>query len=156
VNRAHVQPFIEEAIHTFEAMVGVAPTNLGECEKLGAASDSDVAGVVVISGAAAGRLVIGMPKDTAVKAVSRILAESLTDLTPDVLDGVGEMANVICARAKSVLSRRGLSGLVLTLPRVVAGRDSPVWASDDLPAVSTTFDAAGIGRFRIDVAFRRG
>jgi CheY-like chemotaxis protein/CheY-specific phosphatase CheX len=147
----HIKPIINEVAHTLKTMAGVEPRMIERTVRTAAPSDHDVAAVVDVTGAATGRLVLSMPGATAVRIVSRILEEEIEGVTSDVVDGIGEMGNVISARTKSALSRQGIEGLTLSLPRVVVDDIGEAFPADGFPYTSISFIGDGLGTFTVDV-----
>lgn len=148
----HIQPFVDETIRTFDLMLGVAVSKVGEEKKEGAESVHDLSGVVGISGSATGGVVLSLPEDTACKIVSRLLCKEVDEVNPDVEDVVAELVNVISARAKRALSRQGLPDLRCALPNVVVGKGRTVWLARELPCVSIGLVTEEFGPFCVEVS----
>ena len=60
-----------------------------------------ISGVIGLSGRAVGTVVINLSEEVALKAASVMLMTEMTSLNDDVLDAVGELANMIAGQAKS-------------------------------------------------------
>ncbi len=147
-----IQPFIDETIRTFDLMLGAAVKKTGEEKKEGAGSVHELSGTVGLSGSATGGVVLSMPHSSARKIASQLIGEQVDELSPDVKDGVGELVNVVSARAKRALEKEGLVGLRLSLPRVVVGKGRSVWLSRELPCVSVSFVTEEFGPFCIEIS----
>ncbi|MHC4507037.1 MAG: response regulator [Planctomycetota bacterium] len=150
----HIQPFVDETIRTFDLMLGVTVKAVGEEKKESADSAYGLSGTVGLSGSATGGVVLSLPEDAACKIVSLMLREQVEEVTPDVLDGVRELVNIISARAKRALSRQGLPDLKCALPSVVVGEGRRVWLSRELPCVSIGFVTEEFGPFCIEISLR--
>ncbi|GAG51499.1 unnamed protein product, partial [marine sediment metagenome] len=137
-----------------DLMLGVAVKKVGEEKKGSAGSAYGLSGTVGLSGSATGGVVLSLPEDAACKIVSRLLCEQVDEVTPDVIDGVGELVNIIPARAKRTLARHGLPDLRCALPDVVVGKGRSVWLSRELPCVSVSLVAEEYGPFCIEVSIR--
>ncbi len=115
----HMQPFIQETIHTFEVMLGVKPEPRDLETKESTDSTYDISAIIGITGSGAGGIVLSFPEDVACKVVSRMLGEEVTELNQDVSDGIGELVNIITGNAKRGLVKYGFQDLSLSLPSVV-------------------------------------
>lgn len=149
-----IQPFVDETIRTFELMLGVTVTKVGEETRENPEGVHDVSATVGIAGSATGGVVLSMPKSAARKIASQLIGEQVDELSPDVKDVVGELANVVSARAKRVLEKEGLIGLRLSLPHVVVGKGRSVWLSRELPCVSVSLLTEEYGPFCIEISIR--
>jgi CheY-like chemotaxis protein/CheY-specific phosphatase CheX len=147
----HIRPIINEVVHTFKTMAGVEPRMIEQTVRTAPPKDHDVAAIVDVTGVAKGRLVLSMPGATATRIVSRILEEDMHSVTADVIDGIGEIGNVISARTKSALSKQGIEGLTLSLPRVVFEKIEEAFPADGLPCTSISFIGDSLGAFSVDV-----
>ncbi|MGE0709566.1 MAG: chemotaxis protein CheX [Planctomycetota bacterium] len=80
----------------------------------------EVSAVIGFGGPEAqGALVLSTDRVTATRLVSRIAGAELEELSEDVVDGLGELANIVAGRAAVGLG--GGEDLGLALPTVVAG-----------------------------------
>lgn len=82
----------------------------------------DVSGVIgIVSEAFNGSVVISFPEKTFLKVMSNMLGEEYTVLSKDILDGAGEITNMIFGQAKVTLNDRGY-GIKVALPQVISGK----------------------------------
>ena len=80
-----------------------------------------VSGIVGVSGKGAGTVVLSMERSVAIRAAEvMLMTEGITEVNNDVLDTVGELANMVCGSAKAQLSQFNLS---VSLPNVLCGED---------------------------------
>mgnify|MGYP001796802182 CR=1 FL=1 len=77
----------------------------------------DVTAVIGVTGRVKGVVAISFALQTALNTVERFLGESHGGLTPEVIDGLSELANMIGGSTKSKLNM----GLNIGLPSVVSG-----------------------------------
>ncbi len=147
-----IQPFVDETIKIFGLMLGAAVKKIGEEMKDSAGSVHHLSGTVGLSGSATGGVVLSMSREAARKIVTRMLGEQVDEMSPEVRDGVGELVNIITARAKRELARQGLAGLRCALPNVVVGEGRRVWLARELPFVSITLVTEEFGPFCLDIS----
>lgn len=150
----HIQPFVDEIIKTLDLMLGVTVRRVGEEEREGAEGVHELSATVGLSGPATGGMVLSMPRSAAREIASRLIGKQVDESSPDVEDVVGELANVVSARAKRALEKEGLVGLSFSLPHVVVGEGRGVWLSRELPCVSVSLVTDEFGPFRIEISVR--
>ena len=115
-----VNPFIEKTVNTFETMIGVKPVS-GNIS-VGENGDvvSDVTGTIGITGDISGTISIRFPESLACKVASMFIGEDISSVNNDVLDTVGELANIIAGGAKGVFGQKGVD-FKLSIPTAVQG-----------------------------------
>ena len=55
------------------------------------------------------QLFLNFPEDVAIRSVSSFVGESYESISSDVVDGVGELTNIIAGDAKNRLLQKGYS-----------------------------------------------
>ena len=114
----HINPFIRSVIDTFDTMVS-CKMHRGEIMlKPRCHREHPISGVIGMSGGAAGTVVINLSKEVALKAASTMLMDDIKEINDDVIDAVGELANMVAGQAKAELAEFDLS---ISLPNVVTG-----------------------------------
>ena len=151
---AHMEPFIQETINTFEVMLGVKPEDRELETKDSTDGTYDISAIVGITGSGSGGVVVSFPEDVARKVVSKMLGEEITELNQDVCDGLGELVNIITGNAKRGLVKHGFKDLSLSLPNVVIGKHRTVWRTKDMPCLTKRFFSSELGPFCIEVNIR--
>src|SRR4029077_5701484 len=96
------------------------------------------------------------PCETARNFVGRMLGEVAPINDQDMVDGTGELLNIIAGRACQKLGGLGVEGLFLALPTVVVGRHRVVWPVKDLPCLLMRFFDSELGSFSIEVNLKAG
>jgi chemotaxis protein CheX len=84
----------------------------------GFASRHDVSGIIGLSGTLKATIAVSLEQDLVFSAAEHILGTRPQKIDADVVDLVGELANMIGGNAKE---RLGMHGVSLGLPTVVAG-----------------------------------
>jgi chemotaxis protein CheX len=81
----------------------------------------DIAGVIGLSSSGfAGTIAICFPSDVYLAAMSNMLGETFTEITPELQDGAAELLNMIFGHAKVVLNQQGYT-IQKAIPTVVRG-----------------------------------
>ncbi|MCA9240740.1 MAG: chemotaxis protein CheX [Planctomycetales bacterium] len=145
----HINPFLKAVSNTFSTMLGAearrGELSLGNPRK----RTYPVSGIIGLSGKAVGTVVINLSEEVACKSASRMLMDDITELNDDVIDAVGEMANMIAGQAKVELEQYELS---VSLPNVVTGVGHEVRFPSSSPPVTVTFDT-DFGPMLLEVGF---
>jgi chemotaxis protein CheX len=123
VDHQFLDPFVEATVATLRTMAGLAP----DLAEVGVAPrghlQGDVSGLVGFLGARGeGFVALTFRFDLARRIVGRLLGQSPDGLSDDdVIDGVGEMINMVAGRAKSRFAGTPFA-LQCALPQVITGR----------------------------------
>jgi len=148
----YVNPFIEATVSTFKTMCRVSPARDG---KLGLTEDGfistkDFVGIIGLSGSIKGAVLMTMETDVALKAVSAFLMEDIKEVNADVMDGYGEILNIIAGAAAAKL--QGLK-VNLALPTVMTGKQQQIRAKVGIPWILIPMKFPEWGKFDIEVSF---
>ncbi|MCS7306014.1 MAG: chemotaxis protein CheX [Thermoguttaceae bacterium] len=82
----------------------------------------DVTGLIGVHGAASGFVAVNMAERVALKTVGALLQDQFDALCPQVIDGVGEITNIITGGIKKVLAGSPWAFSHVTVPSVIVGR----------------------------------
>jgi chemotaxis protein CheX len=82
----------------------------------------DVTGLIGVHGTASGFVAVNMAERVALKSVSGLLQEKFEALCPQVIDGVGEITNIITGGIKKGLAGSPWAFSHVTVPSVIVGR----------------------------------
>lgn len=144
VNVEFINPFIESTKNVFSTMCQMEVTR----KKLFLKDDhvmlGDISGVMGLSGAATGSVVVSLPGKLACLVVARMLGEETpeTELTPDVCDAVGELINMISGQAKASLVKTKYH-FTISIPSVVKGTGHEITHKKGTPNIVVLFEAEG-------------
>ena len=82
-----------------------------------------VTGVIGLAGSNAnGSLVLSFEKTVVLHLTSQMLGEHYAEVTPEIVDAVGEMTNMICGQAKQQLADQGYK-IEMATPLVLVGKE---------------------------------
>ncbi len=132
----YINPFIASVRNAFQTMLSVEAQRGAPYLRTTAESDLCVSGVIGLSGDAVGTVVLNMSQEVALGIASVLLMEELTELTPDVVDAVGELTNVIAGAAKSKLEEFHLG---VSLPNVITGNAHTIHFPKDVTPLCVPF-----------------
>jgi chemotaxis protein CheX len=146
----HINPFISATVETFQSMLNtkVIPGKLFLVK--GAKIQSDISGIIGLSGGAKGSIILSFPKISALKSVSAFIGEKVVIMDEVVKDAVGELANIVAGAAKKDLTQYKIS---ISLPTVIIGDNHEVQGGKDVVPMAVPFDSP-LGIFWLLVSFK--
>jgi chemotaxis protein CheX len=110
----------------------------------------DISGIIgVVSESFNGSVVISFPELTFLKIISNMLGEEFTVLDQGIIDGAGEITNMIFGQAKIVLNEKGY-GIKTAIPSVVIGKNHSLSAMTKGPVMVIPFDS-DMGKFFVEI-----
>jgi chemotaxis protein CheX len=116
----YINPFINAVRRLFETMMDL-PLSIGQPGlNREATPQHDVCSIIDVTGEVNGTVVVSMPETVAANLASALLGDVLQQLDDDVIDAVGEIANIIAGNAKTDFP--GGAGAI-SVPRVVLGKE---------------------------------
>jgi chemotaxis protein CheX len=118
---------------------------------VGAAS-YDVSGVVGLTGHIQGLVVLSFREAAALEVVGSFLGEPIQKLDEQVLDAVGELANIVAGAAKKALVEADYD-LKISIPSVIRGRDHRIWKPGNIPTFEIPFEIES-GPFAVELCVK--
>lgn len=147
-----INAFATAVLEAFQTMVGVTPKLSGMSVKAGVERGStwrsSVCGIIGLSGASQGSVSLVIGTDLAIQLVSKFAGESYAEVNSEVIDGVGELTNIVAGGAKRRLSSEGL-GYDIGLPKIVVG-EIGMHDPSTAPCLLLAF-ACELGAFTVEV-----
>jgi len=146
-----INPFLDATMKVLkvQAYTEATPGKI-YIKKLADRFTGDISGVIgIVSDSFNGSVVISFPEATFVALMSKMLSETFTQLCPEILDGAGEITNMVFGQAKVVLNAKGY-GIKTALPSVVSGKDHTLTALTKGPCVVIPF-ASSAGNFFVEI-----
>lgn len=121
-----VQAFADAVILTLSTMAKINPVLQKPFVHQRYRTKGVVAGIIgMVSSGAKGQLTLAFEKDAALAVVNKLLSENHTELDNVVLDGIGELTNIVYGAAKTVLNERGYA-FQMAIPMVIEGHDAVI------------------------------
>ena len=143
----YVNPFITAAGQAFSTMLDCQIRRESLTLKDSASPSHEISGVIGLSGRAAGTVVLSFSESLALKAAGTMLMTEYTEVNGDVIDAVGELANMVAGAAKAQLEELQLS---ISLPNVITGKGHVVRFPSSVNPICVTF-ATDWGPFTLEV-----
>jgi chemotaxis protein CheX len=147
-NVDYVNPVIEATCSVLRSMLGMEVVRGAIYCKLNDKPAHDVSGVINLTGAAQGTIVLSMSANVAIEATRILTGDKPERVDATVVDAVGELANIIAGNAKAKLSQLSLS---IGLPRVVKGRDYAIAFPEGGTPIAIPFECT-TGPITLEVA----
>lgn len=143
----YINPFLKSLVNTFRTMLSCEARRgaLGIAKTGG--RHFPISGVIGLSGNAVGVVVINLSEEVALKAASALLMTECHEVDAEVVDAVGELANVVAGRAKAELEEFDLS---VSLPSVITGRGHEIRFPSAAEVISVPYDT-DFGPLRLEV-----
>lgn len=109
-----------------------------------------VSAIIGLAGDTTGALVLSFSRETAIEMVSRLEGKKYIALGAEILDGVGEMVNIIAGNAKKdLLDYR----IAISLPGIITGNNYRINWPQGVPVISIPYDSEA-GPFSINVSIK--
>ncbi|MCK5673085.1 MAG: chemotaxis protein CheX [Spirochaetales bacterium] len=148
----YINPFIVASMNLFKDYLGLevesgTPYVLEDPQAL-----NEVSGIIGLAGETTGSVVLSFSRDTAINIISKFAGHPYQALGSDVLDGVGELINIIAGNAKKDLLD---FKIVISLPGVITGNDYRIHWPEQVPVISVPFTTSA-GDFTLNVSLRDG
>lgn len=138
-NVDYINPFVESTYAVFTTMLNLELTRENIYLKENNKTTHDVSSVIGFTGDLVGSVVISLPESLALKIVSNFLGEEKKALDHEVIDGIGEILNIIVGGAKRVFSDKYNIRFKISVPSVIIGKDHVINRPSDLKFIGINF-----------------
>jgi chemotaxis protein CheX len=128
----YINPFLTSLTTTFRTMLAIEASRGEMWLKADSAPLHEVSGVIGLSGKAVGSVVLSLSADLAKKSASHMLMTEIDEINDDVIDAVGELANMVAGAAKAQLEELEMS---VSLPNVITGTNYAVRFPSDVKPI---------------------
>jgi chemotaxis protein CheX len=146
----HVNPFVTSTMETFSKMVGLQAKPGRPILKKDRVADYDISGIIGLSGGAKGMVSLSFPKATAIGVTNKFIGTSHTEVNPEIVDAIGELANIVAGYAKQGLSEFNIA---ISLPSVIMGGNHQIMEPKDVFSFIVPFQT-DVGDFHLTVSFK--
>jgi chemotaxis protein CheX len=99
-----------------------------------------VTGMIGVHGKVSGFITLNMTDRIAVRAVNSLLQENFTELNSQVVDGTGEITNMVVGGIKSALAPTKWSFSQITVPSVIVGQGYSIAYARGLEFLNVTYE----------------
>jgi len=115
----------------------------------------DVTGVIGFAGDKKGTFSLAFSKDSAIFIYKSMIGEDVEGISPDVVDAIGELTNIISGQTRVEIEKLGYK-LSAALPTVIVGHNVEINFITKVPVIALpfTFPADGVtGQVYLDFSF---
>jgi chemotaxis protein CheX len=99
-----------------------------------------VTGMIGVHGKVSGFITVNMTERIALRAVGSLLQETYSELNSQVVDGTGEITNMVVGGIKSALATTQWAFGQITVPSVIVGRGYSIAYAPGLEFLNVTFE----------------
>jgi chemotaxis protein CheX len=145
----YINPFIRSLDNAFMTMLGCEVSRGPITLKSDTTPNYDISGIIGLSGNAIGTVVVSLSREVALKVASTMLMCETTEIDADVVDAVGELANVVAGAAKAELEEYHMNA---SLPSVITGRNHVVRFPSNVTPICVPFTTKW-GPLSLEVGF---
>jgi chemotaxis protein CheX len=146
----YIKPFVASIQNVFSTMLQLTVTVKEPRIKDETTATFDVSGIIGMSGDVSGSVVLSLPSDTAEAVVAIFCGQKLKVGSPDFVDAVGELVNMVSGGAKALFKDKKVS---ISCPSVVVGPKHTVTRPSDVPCIVIPCQT-DCGELVIEVAIR--
>jgi chemotaxis protein CheX len=150
VKAKYINPFIKATHNLFSDFLGVSVTPGAPFLKDESSGMYEVSGIIGLAGETKGAVVLSLSRESAIKAISKMEEREYRALSNEVIDGVGELINIIAGNAKQDLLEFRIE---ISLPGVVTGSEYKIHWPEGIPVIVIPFESE-IGKFSVNVSLR--
>ena len=114
----YINPFIQSVQETFHSMMDCKVSHGKPFPTKDDGLSDNLIGIIGLSGTAQGNIAIKFPAETAKTIVGGLVGADFKEINSSVVDGVGELVNIIAGNAKAKIQGHRIS---ISLPTVFRG-----------------------------------
>jgi CheY-specific phosphatase CheX len=147
----HVNAFIEAALETFQSMCSMSFRRSGGIKKVGGeiVEADDLMAICGLTGDIRGAVMLTTPLETGMRLVSAFLMEEIKSVNCDLMDGWGEIVNILAGAADAKINEIKID---LSLPSVVLGRNARFYAKAGNPFVIVPLYIPDVGPLNLGIS----
>lgn len=113
-----------------------------------------VSGIIGLAGPATGSVTVNFPENIAITAVNSIFGTAENKLNNGIVDGVGEITNIIAGDAKVRLGQVGYN-FDIGIPKMIAGDAYEVASPDSGPPSIVIIMQTEFGCFSLEISLEK-
>jgi chemotaxis protein CheX len=155
LDAAFVNPYLVAVQNVFTTMLGIQIA-MGKPElKHDSLTSGEVTGVMGFAGDKKGMFSFSLTKESTLQVYKSMVGEEAQTITPEVIDCIGELTNIISGQARVQIEKLGYK-LSAALPTVIVGEKVEISFITKVPVVVLpfTFQVNGTaGKFYLDFSF---
>lgn len=116
----YMNPFILAAQTVFKTMLNIEVKMGKPILKTARTTSGEVTGIMGFAGDKKGTMAISFKREGAIFVFSTLVGDECEGVTPDVVDAIGELTNIISGQARKELEKANLN-LKAAIPMVIVG-----------------------------------
>jgi chemotaxis protein CheX len=133
-----INPFILATKTVFSSMLGVELGMGKPVMKNGYTTSAEITAFMALNGERNGFVRLGFGKKAVLFVYKTLLGEDYSDIGPEVIDAVGEIANIIAGQARKEIEGATVS-VKVEAPAIIVGHEMERYPKDVLPVISLPF-----------------
>lgn len=150
MNVEYINPFIKASEYLFREYLEL-DLEIGNPFLINDGSAlNEVSGIIGLAGDSTGAVVLTLSRETSMALVSLFANHEYKFISNEVLDGIGEIVNIIAGNAKKYIDNQKIS---ISLPGVVTGRDYNIHWPENVPIIGIPFISA-LGKMVLNVSLK--
>lgn len=146
----YINPFVKATVGLFQDFIGISITPQTPYLRTDPNDLEEVSGIIGLAGETAGAVVLSFSRESAIRVVGKMVGHPYQAMTNDVIDGVGELVNIIAGNAKKDLNEFRVD---ISLPGIVTGKSYQIHWPEGIPVIAIPFDSE-YGHFSVNVSLR--
>ncbi len=135
----YINPFLDALVNAFDMMLGCKVQRGALTLSSKKMATHDYSGVIGLSGEAVGTVVVSLSSSVALKATAAMLMTTEDQVTrEEIVDAVGELANMVAGAAKAKLEEFQLS---VSLPNVITGEGHEICFPSNVTPICVPYES---------------
>ena len=134
----YINPFIMAAQSVFKTMLNIDASLSKPVLKTDRKTSGEVTGIMGLVGDKKGTITISFTGKGAMFVFKTLIGDECSSVTPDVVDAIGELTNIISGQARKEFEKAGVN-LKASIPMVVVGKEVEMNFITTIPIVQLPF-----------------
>ncbi len=134
----YINPFIVATQTVFKTMLGVNVDMGKPILKSVNSTSGEITGIMGLVGDRKGTVAISLRNKGAMFIFKTLIGDECSEITPEVVDAIGELTNIISGQARKEFEKSGIN-LKAAIPMVVVGKDLEMNFITKIPIISLPF-----------------
>ena len=140
----YIKPFVAATQTVFKTMLNMEPRMGKPILKDSGVTSGDVTGIMGLTGDKLGSVCVSFGERGAVLVYNALMGDDHDTISPEVIDAIGELTNIIAGQARKEFEKAGIN-LKAAIPNVVVGRGVDLHFISKVPIVSLPFSFSSAG-----------
>ncbi len=151
----YINPFVIATKTVFKTMLDIDMNISKPTLKNTKSTSGDVTGIMGLVGDKKGSICIGFGEKGALYVYRKLMCDDRDSMSPEVVDAMGELTNIISGQARKELENAGVT-LKASIPTVIVGKGVELHFVAEAPMISLPFSFAtdyGTEVMNVDFSF---